>query len=149
MHSIEISNTTLTPVYIRLPTWPMLSVMWISKPRAGPQHCRIQASDSDKVNGKDMISKPVWISKPSFLVKELSLSYIYNGNLYTNRTTIIEPSFRWLWNHTPFCPHCVFFKYRQVSNIRLTLVGNKIVDHSDVVGASPVGAAPTTSSLST
>ena len=39
--------------------------------------------------------------------------------------------------------------YRQVSNIRCTLVGNKIVDNSDVVGASPVGAAPTTSSLST
>ena len=36
--------------------------------------------------------------------------------------------------------------YRKVSNIRRTLVGNKIVDHSDVVGASPVGAAPTTSS---
>ena len=39
--------------------------------------------------------------------------------------------------------------YREVSNIRCTLVGNQIVDHSDVVGASPVGAAPTTSSLST
>ena len=39
--------------------------------------------------------------------------------------------------------------YRQVSNTRRTLVGNKIVDHSDVVGASPVGAAPTTSSFST
>ena len=39
--------------------------------------------------------------------------------------------------------------YRQVSNISCTLVGNKIVDHSDVVGASPVGAAPTTSSFST
>ena len=39
--------------------------------------------------------------------------------------------------------------YRQVSNIRRTLVGNKIVDNSDIVGASPVGAAPTTSSLST
>ena len=39
--------------------------------------------------------------------------------------------------------------YRQVSNIRRTLVGNWIVDHSDVVGASPVGAAPTTSSFST
>ena len=39
--------------------------------------------------------------------------------------------------------------YHQVSNIRITLVGNKIVDHSDVVGASPVGAAPTTSSFST
>ena len=39
--------------------------------------------------------------------------------------------------------------YRQVSNISGTLVGNKIVDLTDVVGASPVGAAPTTSSLST
>ena len=39
-------------------------------------------------------------------------------------------------------------KYRQLSNIRCTL-GNKIVGHSDVVGASPVGAAPTTSSFST
>ena len=35
--------------------------------------------------------------------------------------------------------------YRQISNIRRTLVGNDIIDHSDVVGASPVGAAPTTS----
>ena len=39
--------------------------------------------------------------------------------------------------------------YRKVSNIRRTLVGNKIVDHSDVVEASPAGAAPTTSSFST
>ena len=39
--------------------------------------------------------------------------------------------------------------YRQISNISRTLIGNKIVDHSDVVGASPVGAAPTTSSFST
>ena len=40
-------------------------------------------------------------------------------------------------------------QYRQVSNIKRTLVGNEIVDPSDVVGASPVGAAPTTSSFST
>ena len=33
-------------------------------------------------------------------------------------------------------------------NISCTLVGNKIVDHSDAVGASPVSAAPTTSSSS-
>ena len=39
--------------------------------------------------------------------------------------------------------------YRQVSNIRRTLEANEIVDHSDVVGASPVGTAPTTSSFST
>ena len=39
--------------------------------------------------------------------------------------------------------------YRKTSNISRTLVGNKIVYNSDVVGASPVGAAPTTSSFST
>ena len=39
--------------------------------------------------------------------------------------------------------------YRKTSNISGNLVGNKIVDHSDVVGASPVVAAPTTSSFST
>ena len=39
--------------------------------------------------------------------------------------------------------------YRQTYSISRTLVGNKIVDHSDVVGASPVGAAPNASSFST
>ena len=34
--------------------------------------------------------------------------------------------------------------YRQTSNISRTLEGNETVDHSDVVGASPFGAAPTT-----
>ena len=36
-------------------------------------------------------------------------------------------------------------QYRKTSNISCTLIGKKIVDHSDVVGAAPVGAAPTTS----
>ena len=39
--------------------------------------------------------------------------------------------------------------YPEASNISRTLVGNENVDHSDLVGASPVGAAPTTSSFST
>ena len=39
--------------------------------------------------------------------------------------------------------------YRKTSDISRTLVGDKIVDNSDLVGASPVGAAPTTSSFST
>ena len=54
---------------------------------------------------------------------------------------------------TPACPEVElgqagYLFYSQASDIRHTLVGNKIVDHSDVVGASPVGAAPTTSSFS-
>ena len=37
----------------------------------------------------------------------------------------------------------------QTSNISGTLIGNKIVDHSDVIAASPLGAAPTKFSFST
>ena len=37
----------------------------------------------------------------------------------------------------------------QTSIISNTLLGSKLVDHSDVVGASPVGAAPTTSAFLT
>ena len=44
---------------------------------------------------------------------------------------------------------CDEIYYRKTSSISRTLVGNKIVDNSEVVGASPVGAAPTTSSFST
>ena len=40
-------------------------------------------------------------------------------------------------------------QYRQTSNISRTLVCNSFVDDTDVVGASPVGTAPTTSSFST
>ena len=46
-------------------------------------------------------------------------------------------------------PHALNLKYRKTSNTRRTLVGNKIVDRPYVVGASPVGAAQTTSSFST
>ena len=38
--------------------------------------------------------------------------------------------------------------YRQTSNITRTLAGNKIGDHSDVVEALPVDAAPTTTPFS-
>ena len=43
-----------------------------------------------------------------------------------------------------FCGHTIF---SQTSNISHTFVDNVIIDHLDVVGASPVGAAPTTSSF--
>ena len=39
--------------------------------------------------------------------------------------------------------------YRQTSNISHILVGDKIVNHTYVIGAWPVGAAPSKSSFST
>ena len=50
-----------------------------------------------------------------------------------------------LWKPLKLLDH----KYSQTCNIIDTLVDNQIVDHSDVVGALPVGAAPTTSSYLT
>ena len=51
----------------------------------------------------------------------------------------------------PYKPYAIvrntLIAYRKTSNISRTFVGNKIVDNSDGVGASPVGAAPTTSSF--
>ena len=58
---------------------------------------------------------------------------------------------KWHWTHVSELELAFqrLNEYRKTSNISRTLLGTKIADHSDVVGASPVGAAPTTSSLST
>ena len=45
--------------------------------------------------------------------------------------------------------HHFIFNYRHVSNIRRAVAGTKIVDNSDEVEASSVGAAPTSPSFST
>ena len=65
---------------------------------------------------------------------------------------------KYIWTHYIITSHN-FFLWNQCcrslcdntvkSYIRPTLTGNEIVDHSDVVGESPLGAAPTTSSFST
>ena len=62
--------------------------------------------------------------------------------------TIVRMNYQWrVILYRNYSYDCL--DYRKTYDIRRTLVGNKIVDHSDVVGASPVGAAPTTSSCST
>ena len=57
--------------------------------------------------------------------------------------------YHFVWEIALVISVSLYLTYRQVSIISRTLEGNKIVDHSDVVGASPVGAAPTASSFST
>ena len=65
----------------------------------------------------------------------------------TQSSTTPLPDSKWSHQSSPVAS--TPGQYRQVSNIRRTSVGTEIVDHSDVVGASPVGAAPTTSEWST
>ena len=67
--------------------------------------------------------------------------------LNTHKNTYVLFSFTLLWLH--YSSWLINVMYRETSNISRTSVGSKIVDHSDVVGASPVGTAPTTSPFST
>ena len=57
-----------------------------------------------------------------------------------------QDTYRDIWRGLVFNSNC---DYRQTSNINRNLVGNKIVDQSDVVGEPPIGAAPTKSSFFT
>ena len=58
-----------------------------------------------------------------------------------------------MWNPASWIDHrqstAGHYTYCQTSNTNHTLVSNKLVNHSDVVVASPVGAVPTTFSFST
>ena len=67
-----------------------------------------------------------------------------------NRNTYISYADNWKWSLKidPFLIQAAV-SYCQTSNVSHTLIGNKTVDYSDVIGSSPVGAAPTTSSIST
>ena len=72
--------------------------------------------------------------------------------VFLHFTTIYKQYTEEYTQHTPHATtslRILIRTYRKTSNISRTLVANKIFDHSDVVGASPVGAAPTTSSFST
>ena len=51
--------------------------------------------------------------------------------------------------YSVFLSISVMMNYSQTCNISHNLVGNKIIGHSDIVGASPVGTARTSSSFST
>ena len=95
---------------------------------------------------------PNWLSTQQSVVmaRKVALAWSLLSNQQTHCKVLIVSS------HGPESYHTLdtiftvsLYYYRQVSNIRRTLVCNQIVDHSDVVGASPVGAAPTTSSFST
>ena len=69
---------------------------------------------------------------------------IWHGSLDHSEYNSFWPS-NAIWHNV----HQWISDYHQNSYISHTLVGIIIVNHSDVIGASPVVAAPTTSSFST
>ena len=62
----------------------------------------------------------------------LNLRKKFQEDINQNSNSFIQ------WNTFENATNKMAALYRQVSNIRRTLVGNRIVDNADVVGESPV-----------
>ena len=77
------------------------------------------------------------------MIDDIKLLYILKKQTKKTLYILARDALIHLWSV------CVIYIYYQTSNISHTRVGDTIVDHSDVVGASPVGTTPTTSSFST
>ena len=100
-----------------------------------------------------LVSSAGFLSLPSFVLKgqETIIDQIY-------RKIDADP-WHFIWNYiaryiidsiSKICFFCFFkYAYRQISDSSRPFVRNKIVDCSDVVGTSPVGAAQSTFSFST
>ena len=91
------------------------------------------------------------LAGPSEYEELQAFTYAHADSRFSNQLRRISRDiFDHLWQHIGKLLNMLkcYLQYRQTSNIRRTFVGKIIVDNSDVVGASPVGAAPTTSSLS-
>ena len=100
----------------------------------------------------DDILKCIFFNKNDRIETQISLKFVLRSPI-DNKPVLVQ-LMAWRQTGTKPLPEPLLAQfsdvYHQVSNIRRTLVGSKIVDHSDVVGASsPVGAAPATSSFST
>ena len=132
----------LTPVnFLSYPAW-WLCVIWPphSYPIVGPNCGQVYIPCTDKPYL--ILDSQQWL-----------LLIIYTAN--TLRPDQNSRNFKSIWMTisssilTKFSLNFIFelplVIHRQTSNISQTSVGNEIVDYSDVIGASPVGAAATTS----
>ena len=94
--------------------------------------------------GKSITQITGWIGFYKKIFKLILISYDEVDKNFDDNLTLIHNFLHSLLSEVDQVNY-----YCQISNIRHILVCNKIVDHSDVVGAVPVGAPPTTSSFST
>ena len=111
---------------------------------------RYESLTFDRCN--NMLFKVYWIGYkiPIFIWRfPFKIEYLHGIQLTSGFFLVFFSFFFWhlaAGGHIRKYPSII---YRQIFDVICALVGNKIVDQSDVVGASPVGAAPTISSFST
>ena len=102
--------------------------------------------DPDKTATADFadIFKLIFLNEIVRIFTLISLNFYPKGPTDTNSSLGQIMAWCQTSNKPLFEPRVA---YCQTSNISHTSVGNKIVDHSDVVRALPIGTAPTTSSF--
>ena len=78
-------------------------------------------------------------AKPAKISHSIFANVQANSRFAMVRMASGNPAFKSFLFQVTYFPSCLssFLVYRQTSNISHTSVGNKIVDHSDVVGAAP------------
>ena len=95
---------------------------------------------------------PVPAKQPWWIWINTSFEFIMNDYITTTKQSTTKPC-AYLLGYTVCVVNDTTWNSNLLSNLSIqisrTLVGNKTVEHSDAEGASPVGAAPTTSSFST
>ena len=89
------------------------------------------------------------LSNTEDIQHESSCCMIWLASIHDTKDMFVFDTFVYIISRT--CASFLDFlcHYCKTSSISCTLVSNTFVDSSDVVGASPVGAAPTKSSFST
>ena len=102
--------------------------------------CYNYLGQSDLHGTNSLKSTPTYVIKGDSTI--ILTSWDYNSLKTLARFNLLASNLVWQW--LEFIGR-VYELYRLNSNISRTLVGNKTVDHFDVVGASPTGADPTTS----
>ena len=126
--------------------WPEEESMQRSLNRHSKNNCLQQNQHPNDYNELYWKLKKISVYLFNYILSQFSIckAYIQNS-IITIITLILQPSLVQLSSViTLSLP-----QNSQISNISCTFIGNKICDHSDVVGASPVGVAPTTPSFST
>ena len=126
--------------------WYVFALLWECNVLIDTIHSLI-----NQMNGVMSVSPPKESEIIMLFLYEWFLQYMhasyYNSYLRAVNAVRVHLYHCRQHNHN-FCHKYLWGKNcRQTSNISRTSVGNKVVDHSHVVRASPVGAAPTTFSF--
>ena len=108
-------------------------------------HCDIKCAKASQITGNCTVVQHFVQANTIGGFKAAHWQPFVKGTV-THCQSLVDSIYKWLVMQRVLQHHDVITNYLQNSNIRRTLVGNKIFDHSDVVGALPVGAAPTSSS---